>query len=123
MAATHTQFFWPLHGGKAYIESTGDIFDIDEAVGHGNVWLLEFLLSGGGYHGQGAAVEGFQGGDDLEGSIEVYFTVFAGQFDCSFVGLGTAVTEEYPVQAAVLYQEPRQAQLGKGVELVGGLNQ
>ena len=63
------------------------------------------MLSGGGGHRQRAPVEGVQRGDHLVGAVQMELAVAACQLHRALVGLGAAVAEEDPVEAAILYQQ------------------
>ena len=96
---------------------------MDKAGQQGSKGFLIVRLAGGGHGGHRAPVEGTESGDDFISPVPVQLAVAPGQFQRALVGLGPAVAEKHPIQAAVFHQQLGQLQLRHGVELVGGLQQ
>lgn len=80
-----------------------------EARGHRLKALLHLVLTGGGDAGQGPAMEGVEGGDDLEPALVV--AEFPGQLVEPLVGFGAAVAKEHLARGEVTDQLPGQPAL------------
>ena len=61
--------------------------------------------------------------DHLVGAVQLELAVAARQLYGAFVGLGAAVADKDPVEAAMFDQQLRELYLRHGIELVGSLDQ
>src|ERR1700682_272076 len=91
------------------------VFDVAKPRGHGKERLLVFGLTRGRDGGQGTAVKGLVGGDDVKGPVAVLLAPLAGYLEGAFVGLGAAVGVEDPSLEPEFVEALGQLDLGAAV--------
>src|SRR6202171_101511 len=91
------------------------VFDVAKPRGHGKERLLVFGLTRGRDGGQGTAVKGLVGGDDVKGPVAVLLAPLAGYLEGAFVGLGAAVGIEDAALEPELVEPLGQLDLGAAV--------